>query len=245
MSTEGPMKDERPTFAWEADPVVLVSARTRNVAFPQQTILRDFSEEQVRKMAVLPGRDLIEKTLTIFGGVTFLGNLTTTWSLMTVTSPSHAPTDAPPPDVCRVVAPMSSLSSDAFKHAVFVDKADPGKPIPALVAAGWRRVLTYLRTQEMVLSEQDVPPSCLLFTRQDGAIAPELLVCRLSEVLSQNTAEGRAGYSYINRNIRHMKNAAHLGALHDYAVRNYSAWSIVEDCRRRAQQAGGATFTGR
>ena len=230
---------------WDPDPVVLISARSRNVSFPQKALTHGLSTEQVKLVMDLPGRDRVEKTLAISGGVNFLGTMTTTWALLSIAESRMAPKAAPRPDDCQLVTPVSSLPGGFFRLAEFRSTTAPDLVDPAKVAAGWTRVIDFLRTQEALASESDTPPNCLLFTTQDGAVAPELILCRLSEVFSQATQHGRAAYAYAHRSIRYAKHSAQLGALHDYAVRSIAAWGLVDAARQRAIHAGGASFTGR
>jgi hypothetical protein len=238
MATKNPAELEFPVSPeWDRDPYVIASRRARNIAFPAILLLRDPTEEERAKWKDATGMERGDATMRIEAGVTFLGALTTQWMLQSADSHAKAPKSAPPADVCSLIWPAGTSDNTIKNAAAFRCTGAPESIDPAKVSAAWRRVLEYLRAEEARVIERDGNPSGALFTAVSGFDAPEMVVCKLSEVLGQKSSAGQAGHQHLSNAIAWAKNGRHLGALHDYAVRTPGAWSIVESCRARAIRA--------
>lgn len=230
------------TPKWDADPVVLCSRRSRIIPFPTLLLLRQPTEAEARAIAAPPELGKVYDTghMTVDAGANFLGAMTTAWDpqAFRAASSQAVPRGAPSVDHCILVAPHSR-SINIERRAGFVDR-DTGLVIPSAVHAAWMRVLDWLRAQEAAqiagpAGQANVP----LFTAEQGYDAPEFVVCKLSEMLSQRTEAGQHAYQHAHGAIPHAKDGAHLGALHDYAARTTTGWTLAVACRARATQQPG------
>lgn len=239
MATKNPAAelDFPVTAEWDRDPYAIASRRARNIAFPAVLLLRPATETELAKWRDATGMERGDATMRIEAGVTFLGALTTQWALQSVDDRAKAPKQAPPVEACTLLWPSGTADNTIKTAAAFRCAGAPETIDPAKVSAAWRRVLDYLRAEEARIIEESGNPSLALFTAVSGFDAPEMVVCRLSEVLGQKTDAGQAGHQHLSNAIAWAKNGRHLGALHDYAVRTPGAWSIVESCRARAIRA--------
>lgn len=233
MTPPAPQGDDPPPdpFAWESDPTVLVSRRSRILMFPQALVERTPSAAEVAAWYAPDAgahRTRSEQMLSIHAGVTFLGAYTTSWDYLH-TTPGHAPTGAPRPDKCLLVRPMTKVELTDPRSG----NVDPEtrRLIPAKVRAILHRIVGYLKDQKLSGAHD-------LFTAPDGFDAPELMLLPLSEVIEQRTERGQQAHAMVINTIPHLRRdpqhvATPLGALHDYALRarhNRGA-AIVAACR--------------
>lgn len=238
--TSIPSTDSPPYFGWDADPVVVVSRRPRVVSFPGILLEREPTASDLKMLRNGQNRSMPgEQRLTISGGVTFLGAHTTAFALRAVPGPGQAPRGAPPEGDLRIVVPETTASNDLQRGVRVVDR-ESRRVVPARVHEALLRVLDWLRREEEHLrDEKGVQP--ILFTADDGfdPEGPEVAVMPLSEVFEQRTDRGRHAYAATQKNIAWAKNGTHLGALHDYAVRNPGGWLLAQEARARVQRAPG------
>lgn len=220
------------SFEWTRDPVVAVSKRTRNLTFPSSLLLREPTDAERARWKDGDRRDPVPtSTFTLYAGVTFLGAMTSVFALRDVAGPGQAPRAAPPESAMLIVAPTGNAGG-VFTSGPFTDR-ETRKVVPALVHAAWMRVMRWLEADDKVTAEKRTSGLPLLFTAGDGYDAPEVAVLRLSEALTQRTDAGRLAYPAITSSIKWAKDGGHLGALHDYAVREVAAWPLVGDIRAR------------
>lgn len=222
-------------FAWEPDPVVVVSRRNRILHFPGALLTGPVSDERRAAWFAPPeglaagslglARNQNPHDLEVNYGVTFLGVKTSVWKYRAADD-RNTPRGAPPEADRHLVEPVGRQSHNALTGAAFKDP-ESGERVPSRIAAAWLRVLAHLRDPRGEASA--------LFTPGEAYDAPELVVLPLSEVLRQNTEAGRLAYPLVLDASGRARNLAHLGALHDYAVRERTAAAIVAACRRRAQ----------
>lgn len=238
MAKPDPSSDTTPNSAeWDRDPIVCVSARERDISFPAALLVRAPTDADVAKWngdSLTAARN--DQRFRLAAGVNFLGTFTTQWRLRDIPSQNAAPKLAPSPDHCAVIWPSSGADGTINAAPVF---KFPGTMTlnPAAIHAGWMRVLDYLRAQEARHAADTGQAPLVLFAPASGHEAPQVIVCRLSEVLTQRTEAGQQAHPHMTNAIKWAKNGAHLGALHDYAVRNPSGWNIAEACRQRAAHA--------
>jgi hypothetical protein len=232
------------SFEWTRDPVVLVSRRPRNIAFPGGLIHREPTAADLKAWRDPNARNVIsEHKLTLWAGVNFLGALTSAWALRSVPGPGQAPR-SPPADGDMMVVTPDTTASALLRGPAFVDR-ETRRVVPARVHAALLRVVEWLRGEEKHLErERGVQP--LLFTADDGfdPEGPEVALLPLSEVFSQRTDRGRYAYAAAKAGIKWAKSGAHLGALHDYACRDPSAWLLAQDARERLGRAPSLAGTG-
>jgi len=225
------------SFDWDRDPVVLVSRRPRNVAFPGGLIHRDPSAADLKAWRDPTARNVAnEHKLNIGAGVNFLGALTSAWALRGVPGPGQAPRSAPPDTDLMIVNPDTTASA-MLRGPAFVDR-ETRRVVPARVHAALMRVLDWLKGEEAHLQkERGILPQ--LFTADDGfdPEGPEFAVMPLSEVFSQRTDRGRYAYAAAKAGIKWAKSGSHLGALHDYACRDVTAFLLAMDARERLGRA--------
>lgn len=231
-----------PSFAWTRDPVVLVSRRIRDLAFPGALLVRDPTPADLARWRDVNSRtsNVAEHKVRVLAGVTFLGAYTTAWSLRAVPGPGQAPRSAPAPDTLAVVQPDSRTAAGILMGAQFQDR-ETRRVDPAKVHAAWLRVFRWMETED---ARTDLPAGgdglrVRLFTPADGHDAPEMAIMRLSEVLRVTTEAGRHAYPVVVNACRWHKDGNHLGALHDYAVREPAAWPLVTEVRARLARAPG------
>lgn len=224
-------------FAWDPDPVVLVSRRNRVLTFPAALLRGEMSDDAVRRY-MDPPKDSgavgtrEEKMLAVLAGVNFLGARTTAWSHLR-TQQSHAPTGAPDPNAMITVWPYCT------GHDIVAAKGGPnydretGKVRPDGIRMTLLRVLEFHKRHRPADSAD-------LWATADGFDAPELSLLRLSEVFRQHTPAGRDAHVSVTAAIPHLRRTAevlpHLGALHDYAIRDRAGSGIMMACRQWAQR---------
>lgn len=225
---------------WDPDPLVLCSRRSRVIPFPTALLLRAPTAAELAAIDAPPeaGKVRDESYLTVLAGVNFLGTWTTAWDpgLHRAASSQAAPRGAPANDRCILVAPYSR-NAVLERRAGFVDR-ETGILMPEAVHAAWLRVLEWLRGRERAQVEGPAGQANVpLFLPEPGFDAPEFVLCRVSEVLSQRTQDGSHGYAHVHAAVEYTKDGAHLGALHDYAARTTTGWSLALACRARAVRA--------
>jgi hypothetical protein len=224
---------------WDADPVVLCSRRARIIPFPTVLLLREPTAADLQAINAPPelGRVRDESQMTVLAGVNFLGAFTTAWDplMFRAASAQAAPRSAPNTDHCILVAPYCR-NGDLSKRPGFFDR-DTGRVRTEAVHAAWLRVLAWLRTREAAQVERDGQANVPLFVAEQGYDAPEFVQCRLSEVLTQRSESGQHAFQHAQGAVLHSKDGAHLGALHDYAVRTPTGWTLATACRQRAMAA--------
>ncbi len=229
-----------PSPAWDRDPIVVASRRPRVMYFPAKVLLGEPSAADLKKWhgPEATGMDRGDVAMRIEAGITFLGAFTTQWMLRGVQSMSQAPKVAPGPDLCTVLWPTGGADNTIRNAQAF--KVPETKDLnPVAINAAWCRVFKYLRDQEKRVLAESGEPSLALFATLDGFDAPEVVITKLSDILGQRTQEGQWAHPHMSNAIAYAKNGAHLGALHDYAVRTPGAWSIVESCRAQAVRRPG------
>lgn len=224
-------------FAWDPDPLVLVSRHNRVLPFPAALLRGDMTDEQVRRHFD-PPRDIAlagakeEETLTLIAGVNFLGARTTSWAYLK-TAPQGAPSGPPDPNTTVTVWPYCS------RHNVITERGGPnwdresGKVIPGGIHAALVRILEFSRAHQR-------PGEVSLWETVDGFDAPELALLRLSEVFRQHTDAGRHANATTIGSVAFLRRTpeviAHLGALHDYAIRDRAGSGVLAACRSWAQR---------
>jgi hypothetical protein len=231
---------------WDADPIVVVSRRPRTLIFPQPLLAREASEQELAKWALgavdkhgdpLRASDRQESTLTINAGITFLGSWTTCWKLLNVEDASKAPRDgrdrplAPSYDSCVLVYPVTKART-VFDQPAFRDPATRAI-IGKQVHSAFKRVFEHLQLRDMELSQSTGELG--LFTAPPGYDSPEIMVMPLKDVFSQKGKEGQWAHQHMTQSLKWFKDATHLGALHDYAVRFPGGWNTAMLCRDRAR----------
>ena len=222
-------------FAWDPDPVVLVSRRPRILYFPHVLLEREATADELKRWSAddeqnTPTRRRDEQ-FGIQAGVTFLGTYTTSWADMETrfgqasSGPAHGAR-------MLLVEPFVRGRESIVNNRENRD-ASTGRLIPARVNAIYMRILRYHREQKPASGALD------MWTPGDGFDAPELQLVRLSEVFSQKTEAGQQANATIMATIKHLRRDPHevvtpLGALHDYAIRHRQGMNIVEECRKWA-----------
>lgn len=214
-------------FAWDPDPVVVVSRRPRVLYFPPDLLSREPTEADVALWTSDRWSSTQNKMLAIGAGVTFLGCYTSSWAYLSTTM-GHAPKGPPPPDKCILVQPYTFASSVLTSRTSGNVDPETGRLIPARVNAALRRVIDYHQQHE----------NPHLFRATDGYDAPELMLLPLSEVFSQRTERGQQAHTTVLTTIPHLRAVRHdvmtpLGALHDYALKHKTRAGepIVAACR--------------
>lgn len=219
-------------FAWDPDPIVLVSRRPRVLYFPGALALREPTAADIAAWTADRGSERPatpdtrqDQQLAISAGVTFLGAYTSSWAYHT-TTPGHAPSGPPRPDQMLLVMPFHEAHAviDNLRNG-YKDR-ETARLRPEKVRAFFLRVLGYA-------AKHSVPH---LFTTPDGFDAPELQLLRLSEIFKQNTDNGQQAHAAIINAIPHLRaqrfeTITPLGALHDYAIRSKHGRAIMEACR--------------
>ena len=234
---------------WTADPWVCVSKRMRNVEFPAVLLAREATSEEMARWL----KDPQEKhrnpdakvvnfirvpsfTVTLCAGVTILGALTTQWRYLDIPTMAQRPNDPPSVDECAIVWPVSNATQQIRDDAHFKARDADGHPNferidPSRVSDMWRRVLAYLEAQERALVEDGTFLAAPLFTTQRGFDAPELTVGRLGDFLAQKGEAAHKAYPYLAANYKGCRDGRHMGAFHDYCVRNPRGWDFVFKAR--------------
>lgn len=221
-------------FAWEPDPVVLVSRRPRSIVFPADLLRGEPTAEQVKRWNTPPtdigqAAHRTDAMMAILPGVNFLGTFTSSWLLRTHDG-RMAPQGPPPPDKCAVFYPSSPNGRDLIDGQRSGNRdRETGRLRPDKVRAIVDRVLKYCR-------EHRAPTDLDLWSTMDGFDAPELQALRLSELFRQNSQEAAHAHASVTAAIPHLRrtqeHAAVLGALHDYALRDRAGSAILAACRR-------------
>lgn len=217
--------DAHDPFAWDPDPVVLVSRRARRLLFPRLLVERALTADEVA--TARPDLWVIAQA-----GVTFLGTLSTSWADL-ATMPGHASTV---PDMRRAVLAQPASWAQQAISAPGAGNKDPatGRLRPDRVREIFRRVFAYVKDTRH-------PTSPDLWTTVDGYDAPEMMMLPLSEVFSQRTERGQQAHEAVFKTIPVLRRVVHetvtpLGVLHDYAVRarGGGASAILSACRAKA-----------
>lgn len=231
-----------PSFAWTRDPLVLVSRRIRDIAFPGALLVRDPTPADLARWRDPNSRtsNVAEHKVRVLAGVTFLGAYTSAWALRAVPGPGQAPRSAPAPDSLLIVQPDSRTAAGILSGGQFMDR-DSRRVDPAKVHAAWLRVFRWMETED---ARTDLPAGddglrLRLFSPADGHDAPEMAIMRLSEVLTMTTEAGRHAFPATMNACRWHKDGPNLGALHDYAVRTPASWPLVTEIRARLAKAPG------
>lgn len=220
--------DQEPDlFAWDPDPVVVVSRRPRVLYFPPDLLLREPSEKDIAKWTSDEWSSTQNKQIAVGAGVTFLGTFTSSWAYLS-TAVGHAPKGPPPPEKCILVEPYTFASATMRQRGSGNVDPETGRLIPSRVHAALRRVMDF--------QERHVNPH--LFATTDGFDAPEVMLLPLSEVFTQRTERGHQAHNAVLTAIPHLRANRHevmtpLGALHDYAMKykNRAGEPIVNACR--------------
>lgn len=224
-------------FAWDPDPLVVVSRRGRIVMFPADLLREEPSDEQVKSWTTWKetrAEERDEKQLVFHPGVNFVACRTSAFHYLhhaaNVVAGSTAP---PPPDALRTVA-LATTGADLLAGPMSgnLDR-DTGKVRPDRLRAAFERVLAFLQTHR-------APRSPDLWNPPNGFDAPELMLLPLSEVLTGKTEQGQQAKNIVETTLQSFRRtndaALIVGALHDYAIRSRPAANIMAECRRWAQR---------
>lgn len=217
-------------FAWDPDPLVLVSRRNRALYFPGALLRGEATPEQVKAWtnpeALSTSRD--EKHLALFAGVNFLGAFTSSW-LYRQHDGRSAPQGAPPLDMRVLLFPDTNGRDVLMRPSTGIVDRDTNRLRPDKIRETIGRVLDYHRKH---LSHGDDN----LWAADDGFEAPELVLMSLSQVFSQAGPAAADAHTTAVQSIRFLRrtreSAAIIGALHDYAIRSRSGAAIVAECRQ-------------
>lgn len=224
-------------FAWDADPLVLVSRHNRVLPFPAALLRGEMTDEQVRRhfdpprdISMAGNRD--EKTLALIAGVNFLGARTTSWAYLK-TIPQGAPTGAPDQNSMVTVWPYCTGHDVVTQRGGANWDRDAGKVRPTGIHATLLRILEFSRKHQR-------PGEPNLWETVDGFDAPELTLIRLSEVFRQKGDNGQHASTTTTTSIAYLRRTtdviAHVGALHDYAIRDRAGGAVLAACRQWAQR---------
>lgn len=230
------LADELPPdpFAWQPDPVVVVSRRNRVLAYPADLVKGDPTPEQVKRWTNPEARaeHRNDKMLALIAGVNFIGCRTSSWAYLH-TQQGQQP-QGPPQDSQQVLVwPQMSQHADISNPRSGNVDRETGRLRPDKVQAIVMRILDYIQAR--------VQPD--LWTTPDGYDAPELMMMPLSQVLQQKGDAGQQAHEVAHKAIsgqylRRMpiEVMTPLGALHDYAMRIRGGAGIVTVCRQWAQR---------
>jgi hypothetical protein len=216
-------------FAWDPDPTVLVSRRSRRFYVPRVLFERDATEAE---RATWKSRDSLasqrgDSHVVAQAGLTFLGTLMTSWRDWTAHSSAQV---SQVPDMSRAVLlqPISQAQETIRGDMRHKDRAT-GRLIPSHVRAIFERVFGYV---------QEVHAD--LWRPMDHDDAPEMLILPLSEVFSQRTDRGQQANAIITAAIPVLRRVQHetvtpVCALHDYAIRarGGGAAAILAACKAK------------
>lgn len=228
MASKNP--DDKPTapaeardpFAWDDNPTVLVSKRSRRFMVPKVLF------EHAASDAEAVGDRRQEQWVTVHAGVTFLGTLSTSWRDLGAAGPGQV---SATPDMSRAVLAQPISQGQQIIRDTWANK-DPatGRLLPPAVRTVFDRVFGYLRQHHADLWRTD-----------DAYDAPEMLMLPLAEVFLQRTAEGQQANAMVTAAIPVLRRSLHetitpLGVLHDYAIRHRGggAQAIVAACKAKA-----------
>lgn len=220
-------------FAWDRDPMVVVSRRHRVIMYPAALLTREMTADEVAAHFAPPTtpndvhqRD--EKMLALYAGVNFLGAHTSVWHYQ-----KHAernmPQGAPPESALKLVWPFTT------GHAVVSDvrsgnvDRDTNRLRPDRVRAVLERIVAFSKAHRH-------PQDADLWSASDGFDAPELQVLRLSELFDRRTQAANHAAATASISIKHHRrtpeSATLIGALHDYAIRDRQGSALLAECRR-------------
>lgn len=226
---DGPAPAPAPTpalFAWEADPVVVVSRRPRALYYPADLLRGDATPAQVKAWTDPKGGEYERKFLALQAGVNFIGVLTSSWLYKNFDGRS-APQAAPPPDKCILLYPDTNGRDVLTSPRTGTTDRETGRLIPAKIRAIFERILRFHKAH---LSTGDDN----LWDAPDGFDAPELMLMPLSEIFAQRGAEAAGAHVTVVQSIKFLRASAGvetLGALHDYAIRHRSGNAIAGECK--------------
>lgn len=212
-------------FAWSPDPLVVVSRRPRIVYFPEVLLTRGATDAERKAWAAegATSQTRGEVQLALNAGVTFLGEFTSAWAYLG-TTPGHAPAGAPEEAKRLIVMPYTNGAS-LLNHPGNKDR-ERQRLRPDRVREAMARILAYMQTT----------PDARLFEAADGYDAPELQVLNLSAIFRQRDEASQQAHATILSAVPHTRNYVretriHIGALHDYAIRDRAARPILDACR--------------
>lgn len=235
MTRETSPRDANPAvapadpFAWDPDPVVLVSRRHRALYIPSGVLRGEPTPAQVKAWtdpaALSTARD--ERHVSLLAGVNFLGAFTSSW-LYRLHDGRAAPQGPPPVDSCVLLWPSTNGSDLVTSPRSGNVDRETGRLRPDKVREVVERVLAYHR-QHMSGGDEN------LWAADDGFDAAEFVMMPLSQIFAQASPEAAGAHTTIVQSIRHLRRtrevAAVLGALHDYAVRARNGAAIMAECR--------------
>lgn len=238
-SDPSPSAPETPfVLAWDPDPLVVCSRRTRDVSVPAALLMRDPTEKERAAWAAPTAMSMVAQvTVRLNAGATFLGAGVTQWLYRGLTS--HAQVKGTPPPESLVALWPKSSEDNTLRDAPRFKGHESNAVDPAKVCVAWQRVLAFLREEEKRVLEQDGVAPLTLFTAKGGYDAPELVVCRVSELFRMQTVDGQHAQPHVMGSIKWAKDGRHLGALHDYALRHPGGSVIAMACQQRLQGAPG------
>jgi hypothetical protein len=229
---------ETATEGWDSDPLVVVSKRIRNFAFPLSVLLGTAKDEDraAWKAPTSRAADRDEHVLTLFAGVTFLGTATTAWAYRGLADPSKSRDQKGrpiPPNAgdCVLLYPSSNVPSNIFEQDPFLDPLTRAIK-PSEVQKAWVRVLEYWQDVDKDVTQRG---RVGLWTPPGGYDSAELVILKMSELLGQTSQKGRLAYAAAQKAIKICRDSGHLGALHDYAVRDPQGSTIFEEARVRSR----------
>ncbi len=226
-------------LAWDPDPLVVCSRRTRNLSVPSVLLIRDATQKELAEWANPTGMSLPSRvTITLNAGATFLGAAVSMWHFRALQSANQVP-KGPPPDGALAVLWMKSSEDNMIKTAPRFKGGDTQDLDPAKVCAAWCRVMEHMHNDERRALEQNGHAPVTLFTPQNGFDAPEVVVCRVSSLFTMQSVEGQHAQPHVMSSIKYMKDGRHLGALHDYAIRHPGGNVIAMECQKRLLHAPG------
>lgn len=223
---------------WDPDPEVVCSRRTRDLSVPAALLMREATKAELERWASPEDMSMVARvTVRLNAGANFLGAGVTQWLYRGLTSYSQVK-GTPGPESVVALWPKSSEDNTISSAPRFKGR-DSNAVDPEKVCAAWKRVLAYLEAQEKQSLERDGHAPLTLFTPLAGYDAPELVVCRVSELFSLRTVDGQHAQPHVMGSIKWAKDGRHLGALHDYALRHPGGGPIALACQQRLQGAPG------
>lgn len=218
-------------FAWDPDPLVLVSRRARILYFPKVLATRDATEKERAQWRGEESSSVRrqEEQISVNAGVTFLGCYTTSWADLD-TAQGNA-RGVPDPSKMILVEPFTRARDLITGDRSNRDQAT-GRLLPARVQAIYRRIFEYHRAE----AEAGRTGARNPWETENGFDGPEMQLIRLSDVFAQRTEAGQQAHATITATIPHLRRNPHesvtpVGALHDYAIRHRGGRSILDACR--------------
>lgn len=217
-------------FAWDSDPVVLVSKRPRQFHVPRVIFER---EPTAAERAAWKGRESsstvrADQWVAILPGIQFLGTLSTSWNDIKALQPGQV-SQVPDMSKAVLVNPASQMQA-TIRMSSAVREPSTGRIKPAEIRKIFERVLEHVREE------------CQgLWVAGDAFDSPELMMLPLSEVFRQATTAGQQACSMVLAAIPKLRRSINetvtpLGVLHDYAIRSRAggAAAIVAACKSKA-----------